>query len=104
LEGKPLASVKAISYPAADGTRVPAYLTLPPGKEAKGLPAVVLPHGGPSARDEWGFDWLAQFLAARGYAVIQPNYRGSSGFGEDFQNENGFRNLGQAHDEFHAAG
>jgi dipeptidyl aminopeptidase/acylaminoacyl peptidase len=53
---------------------------------------VVLPHGGPSARDEWGFDWLPQFLAARGYAVIQPNYRGSSGFGDGWQNGNGFRN------------
>lgn len=92
LEGKPLASVRSISYSAADGVQVPAYLTLPPGKEAKGLPAVVLPHGGPSARDEWGFDWLAQFLAARGYAVIQPNYRGSAGYGEDWQSENGFRN------------
>jgi len=92
LEGKPLAAVKAITYPAADGTHVPAYLTLPPGKEAKGLPAIVLPHGGPSARDEWGFDWLAQFLAARGYAVIQPNYRGSAGYGEDWLSENGFKN------------
>lgn len=91
LEGKPLAAVKSISYPAADGVQVPAYLTLPPGKEAKGLPAVVLPHGGPSARDEWGFDWLAQFLAARGYAVIQPNYRGSAGFGEDWESGNGFK-------------
>ena len=91
LEGKQLASVQSISYAAADGTQVPAYLTLPPGKESKSLPAIVLPHGGPSARDEWGFDWLAQFLAARGYAVIQPNYRGSAGFGEDWLSENGFR-------------
>jgi dipeptidyl aminopeptidase/acylaminoacyl peptidase len=52
---------------------------------------VVLPHGGPSARDEWGFDWLAQFLAARGYAVIQPNYRGSSGFGDLWLADNGFK-------------
>jgi len=92
LEGRTLAAVKAISYAAADGVQVPAYLTLPPGKEAKGLPAIVLPHGGPSARDEWGFDWLAQFLAARGYAVIQPNYRGSAGYGEDWQSDNGFKN------------
>lgn len=91
LEGKALASVRSISYAAADGTQVPAYLTLPPGKEPKDLPAIVMPHGGPSARDEWGFDWLAQFLAARGYAVIQPNYRGSAGFGEDWLSENGFR-------------
>jgi dipeptidyl aminopeptidase/acylaminoacyl peptidase len=92
LEGRTLAAVKAISYAAADGVQVPAYLTLPPGKETKGLPAIVLPHGGPSARDEWGFDWLAQFLAARGYAVIQPNYRGSAGYGEDWQSDNGFKN------------
>jgi len=103
LEGKPLAAVRPISYAAADGTQIPAYLTLPPGKEAKGLPAIVLPHGGPSARDEWGFDWLAQFLAARGYAVIQPNYRGSSGYGEEFQNDNGFKNWRQAIGDINAA-
>lgn len=91
LAGRPLATVKPVTYSAADGTSVPAYLTLPAGKEAKGLPAVVLPHGGPSARDEWGFDWLAQFLAARGYAVIQPNYRGSAGFGDTWLMENGFK-------------
>lgn len=92
LEGRQLASVKAVTIPAPDGAQIPGYLTLPPGREAKGLPAVVLPHGGPSARDEWGFDWLAQFLAARGYAVLQPNYRGSAGFGDAWLNENGFRN------------
>jgi dienelactone hydrolase len=86
-----LASVKAVSYPAPDGTQIPAYLTLPPGSGGKNLPAVVLPHGGPSARDEWGFDWLAQFLAARGYAVIQPNYRGSAGFGDAWLGEKGFK-------------
>ena len=91
LAGRTLASVKPISYPAADGTQVPGYLTLPAGSTGKGLPAVVLPHGGPSARDEWGFDWLAQFLAARGYAVLQPNYRGSSGFGDSWLGENGFK-------------
>jgi dipeptidyl aminopeptidase/acylaminoacyl peptidase len=53
---------------------------------------VVLPHGGPSARDEWGFDWLPQFLAARGYAVIQPQYRGSAGYGQTWENVNGFVN------------
>jgi dipeptidyl aminopeptidase/acylaminoacyl peptidase len=92
LEGAALASVKPISFPAADGTSIPAYLTLPPGKEnVRGLPAVVLPHGGPSARDEWGFDWLAQFLAHQGFAVLQPNYRGSSGFGDAWLQENGFK-------------
>jgi dipeptidyl aminopeptidase/acylaminoacyl peptidase len=91
LAGRTLASVKTVSYPAADGTQIPAYLTLPPGSTGKGLPAVVLPHGGPSARDEWGFDWLAQFLAARGYAVIQPNYRGSAGFGDAWLGDKGFK-------------
>ena len=92
LEGVKLATVKPVRYPAADGTQVPGYLTLPPGKEdAKGLPAIVLPHGGPSARDEWGFDWLSQFYAARGYAVLQPNFRGSTGFGEAWLRQNGFR-------------
>ncbi len=92
LEGVALSSVKPISYPASDGTSIPAYLTLPPGKaDARGLPSVVLPHGGPSARDEWGFDWIAQFLAHRGYAVLQPNYRGSAGFGDAWLQENGFK-------------
>ncbi|MES2135597.1 MAG: hypothetical protein V4502_00880 [Pseudomonadota bacterium] len=77
LEGRTLATVKSIKIPGSGGASIPAYLTLPPGKEARGLPAVVLPHGGPSARDYWGFDWLPQFLAARGYAVLQPEYRGS---------------------------
>ena len=92
LDGRTLAEVKAVTVPAADGAEIPAYLTLPPGKAGKGLPAVVLPHGGPSARDEWGFDWLAQFLAARGYAVIQPEYRGSAGYGDTWQDQNGFKN------------
>jgi len=92
LEGVKLATVKPIQYAAADGTMIPGYLTLPPGKEtAKNLPAIVLPHGGPAARDEWGFDWLSQFFAARGYAVLQPNYRGSSGYGDAWFENNGFR-------------
>lgn len=91
LEKRQMAQVKPVSVQVADGTVVPAYLTLPAGKEARNLPAVVLPHGGPSARDEWGFDWLAQFLAARGYAVIQPNFRGSAGFGDEWLMENGFK-------------
>ena len=87
-----LSPMKSIRYGARDGASIPAYLTVPAGTSGKNLPAVVLPHGGPSSRDEWGFDWLAQFLAARGYAVIQPNYRGSEGFGDLFENENGFKN------------
>ena len=92
LEGRTLAQVKPVTVPAPDGAQIPAYLTLPPGRDAKGLPAVVLPHGGPSSRDEWGFDWISQFLAARGYAVIQPQYRGSAGYGDEWLNENGFKN------------
>ena len=91
LEKAVLAPVKPIMFKAADGTEIPGYLTLPPGSTGKGLPAIVMPHGGPSARDEWGFDWLAQFFAARGYAVLQPNYRGSSGYGEDWYHGNGFQ-------------
>jgi dipeptidyl aminopeptidase/acylaminoacyl peptidase len=91
LDGRTLAEVRPISYKAADGTEIPAYLTLPPGKTAKGLPAVVMPHGGPSSRDYGDYDWLAQFLVARGYAVIQPNYRGSDGYGKAWLNENGFK-------------
>jgi dipeptidyl aminopeptidase/acylaminoacyl peptidase len=84
--------VKSVTIQAPDGAAIPAYLTLPPGKDAKKLPAIILPHGGPSARDYWGFDWLPQFLAARGYAVLQPEYRGSAGFGDAWLNKNGFKN------------
>src|SRR6185312_9854959 len=91
LEGVKLARQKPITYPAADGTLIPGYLTLPPGQEsARGLPAIVMPHGGPSARDEWGFDWLVQFYALRGYAVLQPNYRGSAGFGDTWFQHNAY--------------
>lgn len=96
LKGKALSPVKAIQYKARDGAIIPAYVTIPAGSSGKNIPAVVLPHGGPSARDEWGFDWLSQFLAARGYVVIQPNYRGSSGYGDEFQNGNAYRNWQQA--------
>ncbi len=92
LEGVRLANVKPITYPAADGTAIPAYLTLPAGKEsALGLPAIVMPHGGPSSRDVWEFDWLAQFFAHQGFAVIQPNFRGSSGFGDTWSSLSGIR-------------
>lgn len=96
LEARALASVKAITYKAADGKDIPAYVTMPAGASGKNMPAVVLPHGGPASRDQWGFDWLPQFFAARGYVVIQPNYRGSSGYGADFQNKNAFYNWKQA--------
>ena len=92
LEGRTLGAMRPVTYPATDGTQIPAYLTLPPGQdEARGLPAIVLPHGGPSARDEWGFDWLVQFFASQGYAVLQPNYRGSAGYGSAWFGKNGFQ-------------
>ena len=92
LEGVKLAAVNPISYPATDGTMIPGYLTLPPGvTDPKNLPAIVMPHGGPGARDYWGFDWLAQFYAVRGYVVLQPNFRGSTGYGDDWFKKNGFR-------------
>jgi dipeptidyl aminopeptidase/acylaminoacyl peptidase len=86
---KPL-EVRRITYDAADGLKIPAYLTLPRGKPAKSLPLIVLPHGGPAERDTSDFHWWPQALADQGYAVLQPNYRGSTltrgfmskGFGE----------------------
>ncbi|HWM84379.1 MAG TPA: S9 family peptidase [Kofleriaceae bacterium] len=86
LEEVQLAEMKPISYQARDGLTIHGYLTLPPKVEAKGLPVVVFPHGGPWARDSWGFDSSAQWLANRGYAVLQPNFRGSTGYGKKFLN------------------
>jgi dipeptidyl aminopeptidase/acylaminoacyl peptidase len=77
-----LAEMKPIRYPSSDGLEIPAYLTLPKGVEPKALPLILLPHGGPWARDGWGFQSLTQFLANRGYAVLQPNFRGSTGYGK----------------------
>jgi dipeptidyl aminopeptidase/acylaminoacyl peptidase len=91
LEGFALAPVRAVSYRAADGTMIPAYLTVPPGSSGRGLPGLVMPHGGPGARDEWGFDWLAQYFANRGFAVLQPNFRGSAGYGDEWFRRNGFQ-------------
>jgi dipeptidyl aminopeptidase/acylaminoacyl peptidase len=105
LEGVKLAQVKPVSYPAGDGTKIPAYLTLPPGKDdIRGLPAIVMPHGGPSSRDTWGFNWLAQFFANRGYAVLQPNYRGSSGYGDAWSVNNAFQSWSIAIGDIVAAG
>ena len=78
-----VAPVKWIDYRAADGRTIHAYLTLPLNREAKNLPLIVLPHGGPHSRDEPGFDWISQSLASRGYVVLQPQFRGSDGFGYD---------------------
>ncbi len=84
IEPTDVAEVKLITYKAADGMRIPAYLTLPNGRSPKGLPLIVLPHGGPAVRDTPEFDWWSQALASRGYAVLQPQFRGSNGFGWDF--------------------
>jgi dipeptidyl aminopeptidase/acylaminoacyl peptidase len=81
-----LAPTRPIRYTARDGLEIPAYLTLPQGIEPRELPVVILPHGGPWHRDEWGYDPYAQFLANRGYAVLQPNFRGSTGYGKRFLN------------------
>jgi dipeptidyl aminopeptidase/acylaminoacyl peptidase len=86
LDGAALGKTAWITYKARDGTEIPAYLTLPPGvTTASRLPLIVFPHGGPSARDHSEFDWWVQFLATRGYAVLQPQFRGSSGFGPAFE-------------------
>lgn len=76
---------QSITYRARDGTAIPAYLTLPAGATAQNLPLVLLVHGGPHARDTMDFDWWSTFLASRGYAVLQPNYRGSSGYGDAWE-------------------
>jgi dienelactone hydrolase len=81
-----LASMKAVRYTSVDGLEIPAFLTLPKGVPAKNLPAVLVPHGGPWARDSWGYSSLPQFLANRGYAVLQMNFRGSTGYGKQFLN------------------
>lgn len=86
LKAEEMSGMHPISLKARDGLMLHGYLTVPHGMEPKRLPLVVLPHGGPQARDVWGFDPLVQFLASRGYAVLQVNYRGSSGYGEEFFN------------------
>ncbi|MES2655934.1 MAG: S9 family peptidase [Bacteroidota bacterium] len=79
-----MSEMKPISYQTKDGLTINGYLTLPKGLEAKNLPVVVNPHGGPWARDEWGWNPEVQFLANRGYAVLQMNFRGSTGYGRKF--------------------
>ena len=91
----PLGKVSNMTYPARDGYQVPAYLTMPAGREPKRLPLVVLPHGGPRARDSGvGFDWWSQFVASRGFVVLQPQFRGSTGFGQKHELA-GYRQWGQ---------
>ena len=79
-----LAPMKPIQYEARDGLNIPAYLTLPRSGPKKNLPFVIFPHGGPGARDKQQFDYFAQFFSSRGYGVLQPNFRGSEGYGKRF--------------------
>ncbi|MEP7196186.1 MAG: S9 family peptidase [Saprospiraceae bacterium] len=79
-----LSEMKIISYKSSDNLEIPGYLTLPNGYSEKNLPLVVNPHGGPWARDQWGYNPYVQFLANRGYAVLQMNFRGSTGYGKKF--------------------
>ena len=81
-----MANMQAVRYTARDGMEIPAYLTLPKGVEPTNLPTIIFPHGGPWARDTYGYGSFAQFLANRGYAVLQPNFRGSTGYGKAFLN------------------
>src|ERR1019366_7981434 len=86
LPRQDLARMEAIRYESSDGLEIPAYLTLPKGVPAKNLPTLILPHGGPWGRDMWGYNGLAQFFANRGYAVLEPNFRASTGYGKKFLN------------------
>ena len=86
LEKYKLAKVQPIEYTARDGMKIYGYLTTPAGADAKNLPMVVFPHGGPWGRDLWGYDPYAQWLANRGYAVLQPNFRASTGYGKQYLN------------------
>lgn len=93
LDEEQLAPMEPVRIAARDGLELPGYLTLPPGLAPRDLPAVLYVHGGPWARDRWGFDGVAQFLANRGYAVLQVNFRGSTGYGRAFW-ESSFKQWG----------
>jgi dipeptidyl aminopeptidase/acylaminoacyl peptidase len=84
LEGLRLSEMKAVTIAARDGLKLPAYLTLPTGYPTKNLPMVLLVHGGPWSRDVWGYNSTVQWLANRGYVVLQTNFRASTGFGKKF--------------------
>ncbi len=93
LANAALGTVQSITYNARDGTAIPAFLTLPPGSAGKSVPLVVMPHRGPESRDQDDFHWFSPFLATRGYAVLRPQFRGSTGYGEAFRKA-GFREWG----------
>jgi dipeptidyl aminopeptidase/acylaminoacyl peptidase len=94
IKEEEMCEMKPISYTTADGFKINGYLTLPLGLNPKKLPVVVIPHNGPGQRNSWGFNADVQFLANRGYAVLQVNYRGSSGYGKEFYAA-GFKQWGQ---------
>lgn len=97
LAGLPVAPTTPLRYTARDGLQIDAYLTLPPGKTATDgpFPLLLFPHGGPYARSDAGFDWWSGYFAQRGYAVLQPNFRGSAGYGREFR-ERGYGEFGGA--------
>lgn len=99
LEKYKLAQMEPVSFKAQDGLTIHGYLTKPPGVEAKNLPAVLYVHGGPWARDTWGFNPVAQWLANRGYAVLMVNYRGSTGYGKAFLNAGNREWAGKMHQD-----
>jgi len=94
LDEQNMAYMKPVTYTSRDGLPIHGYLTLPKGIDAKNLPVVINPHGGPWARDEWGYNPEIQFLANRGYAVLQMNFRGSTGYGKKFW-ESSFKQWGK---------
>src|SRR5690606_32770439 len=83
LPPEAVSQVGVVRYKAADGLDLFGYLTTPSGREARNLPLILMPHGGPASRDSAGFDWWAQAMASRGYAVFQPQFRGSDGLGRE---------------------
>jgi len=95
LTPETLSEVKAVTYKARDGLEIEGFLTLPRDSGGKNLPTIIFPHGGPISFDSDGFDYWTQFLASRGYAVLQMNFRGSSGYGYDFM-QMGLKNWGKA--------
>jgi dipeptidyl aminopeptidase/acylaminoacyl peptidase len=95
IDVEQMAEMRPISFAARDGMPIHGYLTLPPGRDTKNLPVIVNPHGGPRTRNYWGFNSEVQLLANRGYAVLQINYRGSTGYGRAFANA-GFKEWGGA--------
>src|SRR5262249_27695851 len=94
-----LAPMKPVTIESRDGLELVSYLTVPEGVEAKKLPLVLVVHGGPWARDSWGFDSTTQWLANRGYAVLEVNYRGSTGFGKKFLHAGDREWAGKMHDD-----